>query len=107
MAQLCKRFALNLANTLTGNAKFAAHFLERMRVAIFQAEAQANNLALTKPVRVACIRFPAPFLRRKTSRRAIVSLLVRAIPTCIRTFDRFSSTIALRTIGMPSCLMKK
>ena len=47
MAQLCKRFALNLANTLTGNAKFAAHFLERMRVAIFQAEAQANNLALT------------------------------------------------------------
>ena len=61
----------------------------------------------SKPVRVACIRFPAPFLRRKTSRRAIVSLLVRAIPTCIRTFDRFSSTIALRTIGMPSCLMKK
>ena len=36
MAQLCKRFALDLANTLTGNAKFAAHFLERMRVAIFQ-----------------------------------------------------------------------
>ena len=58
-------------------------------------------------VRVACIRFPAPFLRRKTSRRATVSLLVRAIPTCIRTFDRFSSTMARRTIGTPSCPMKR
>ncbi len=46
MAQLGQRFRLDLADALAGNAELAANFLERARMAIFQAETQADNLAL-------------------------------------------------------------
>ena len=42
MAQLGERLALDLADALTRDAKLAADFLERARMAVFQAETAAR-----------------------------------------------------------------
>ena len=45
MTQLCKRLALDLADTLARDAELATDLLERARMAVLQAEAQADDLA--------------------------------------------------------------
>ncbi len=44
LAKFGKRFCLNLADTLTGNAEFLPYFFERMALAVFQPEAQLKDL---------------------------------------------------------------
>ena len=46
MAQFRERLALDLADALTRDAEFTAHFFERARMAIFKAETQRDDLAL-------------------------------------------------------------
>ena len=47
MAQLGKGFAFDLTNALARNAELSADFLKRMRMAVLEPEAQADDLALS------------------------------------------------------------
>jgi hypothetical protein len=46
MAHFAQRLGFDLADALAGDVELAAHFLQRARVAVAQAEAQFQDLAL-------------------------------------------------------------